>query len=506
MQLGKSIATVGGLTSVSRVFGLLREMLMSHFLGASVVADAFIVAFKFPNFFRRFFAEGAFNAAFVPEFAGILASDGQKKANDLANQVFSWLFFVLCAFVIFVVVFTPFIIHLIAPGFCDTPDRLNYAIEFTRITFPYILFISLAALLSGILNSLDRFAAAAATPVLLNIFMIGALLMTVEEPGFALCVGVILAGIVQFLWLYFVAQKHGFKLRLQRPLLSPSVSKILKLMLPGAIGAGVMQINIFIDMMLASTLQTGSLSYLYYADRLNQLPLSIFGVAIGTVLLPSLSKALRTGQEQEAISLQEKALSMGLRLSIPAAFGLIVLSYPIIDLIYGHGSFSVLHVQATAPALAAFAVGLPAYTLSKVFTTGFFAKQNTKTPLKIGMITVGCNLILNLLLIGPFLHVGMALATGIAAWVQAGLLAWKLSQKSMIDLSKAFFQDVIYVILASICMAVVVYHIQLEVPVPSSFLKEAIYVFGLVGIGMAIYGIVYKMCLVSTARYKKTSV
>ena len=506
MGLDKSVFTVGGLISVSRIFGLLREMLMSHFLGASIIADAFIVAFKFPNFFRRFFAEGAFNAAFVPEFAGVLASEGKEKANTLANQVFSWLTLVLCAFVFLVVVFTPSIIHLIAPGFCSTPDRLQCAIEFTRVTFPYILFISLAALLSGILNSLDRFAAAAATPVLLNIFMIGALLLTVKEPGFALCVSVIIAGIVQFLWLYFSALKHGFMLKFQKPVLNASVVKILKLMVPGAIGAGVMQINIFVDMMLASTLETGSLSYLYYADRLNQLPLSVFGVAIGTVLLPSLSKALRKGDKEEAIDLQEKALSLGLRLSIPSALGLIILSYPIIDLIYGHGNFSTVHVQATAPALAAFVIGLPAYTLSKVFTTGFFAKQNTKTPLKIGVITVGVNLILNLILIGPFLHVGMALATGLAAWIQTGLLAWKLSQKSMIQLSGKFFEDLFYVILASSCMAVTVYQLQHRVRCPDSFLKEIIYVIGLVAVGIVTYGSIYKGCLMTRYRYKKKNI
>lgn len=503
MHLEKSIATVGGLTSISRIFGLLREMLMSHFLGASVVADAFIVAFKFPNFFRRFFAEGAFNAAFVPEFAGVLASTGKKNANALANQVFSWLVVVLSVFVIFVVFFTPSIIHLIAPGFCSTPDRLQYAIEFTRITFPYILFISLAALLSGILNSLNRFAAAAVTPVLLNIFMIGALLIAVKDLGFYLCIGVILAGIVQFLWLYFVAMKQGFTLSLQKPVLNSSVTKILKLMIPGAIGAGVMQINIFIDMVLASKLQTGSLSYLYYADRLNQLPLSIFGIAIGTVLLPSLSKALRTGQAEEALHLQEKALSLGLRLSIPSALGLVILSYPIIDLIYGHGNFSLSHVEATAPALAAFAIGLPAYTLSKVFTTSFFAKQDTKTPLKIGVITVACNLALNLLLVGSYHHVGMALATGISAWIQTGLLAWKLSQKSIIHLSKIFFQDLAYVLFSGVCMSVAVYYLQRRVQTPGTFIKESIYVVGLVGIGIITYGAIYKLCL-EINKYKKT--
>ncbi len=504
MRLEKSLITVGGLTSVSRLFGLLREMLMSYFLGASVIADAFIVAFKFPNFFRRFFAEGAFNAAFVPEFAGVLASHGKEQAKEVANQVFSWLTLILCIFVILVVIFTPTIIHIIAPGFCDTPERLAYAIEFTRITFPYILFISLAALLSGVLNSLDRFAAAAATPVLLNIFMIAAMLLVVDEPGFALCVGVITAGIVQFIWLYYAAAKQGFKLRLQMPTLNPSVSKILTLMVPGAIGAGVMQINIFIDMMLASTLPTGSLAFLYYADRLNQLPLSVFGIAIGTVLLPSLSKALRLNNQKDAVVLQEKAMSLGLRLSIPSAFGLVLLANPIINLIYGRGSFTYDHVLATAPALAAFAIGLPAYILSKIFTTGFFAKQNTKTPLKIGMITVAVNLILNLLLIGQLLHVGMALATGLAAWVQAGLLAWKLKEKSMISLSPEFYKDLLYVVLASVCMGALVYQLQVSVIFPSSFIKSVVYVFGLVGVGIATFGGVYKACLFTGYYCKKT--
>ncbi len=505
MRLEKSLITVGGLTSISRLFGLLREMLMSHFLGASVIADAFIVAFKFPNFFRRFFAEGAFNAAFVPEFAGVLASQGKLQAKEVANQVFTWLTCILCIFVGLVVIFTPSIIHIIAPGFCDTPDRLAYAIEFTRITFPYILFISLAALLSGVLNSLNRFAAAAATPVLLNIFMILALLLVVEKPGFALCVGVISAGVVQFMWLYYAAAKQGFNLRLQKPVLSPSVSRILTLMVPGAIGAGVMQINIFVDMILASTLPTGSLSFLYYADRLNQLPLSVFGVAIGTVLLPNLSKALRLGNNKDAVNLQEKAISLGLRLSIPSALGLVLLAYPIINLIYGHGSFSSESVMATAPALAAFAIGLPAYILSKVFTTGFFAMQNTKTPLKIGLITVAVNLLLNLLLIGQFLHVGMALATGFAAWVQAFLLAFKLREKSLITFSLDFFKDFSCVLLASFCMAVLIYQLQIWVPYPVSIIKAVIYVFGLVGIGITTYVAVYKACLI-TSHYKKTRV
>lgn len=495
MRLVRAVATVGSLTGLSRVFGLAREMLMSHFIGASVIADAFIVAFKFPNFFRRFFAEGAFNAAFVPEFAGVLAKSGKDEAYQLANQVFSWLALVLCVFVGAVVIFTPAIIHIIAPGFCDTPERLYYAIEFTRITFPYILCISLAALLAGILNSLDRFAAAAATPILLNIFMIVALLIFTENPGFALSFGVIIAGVVQLLWLYVVAARNGFCLKLQVPRLNDSVRKILKLMVPGAIGAGVMQINIFIDMMLASTLPTGSLAYLYYADRLNQLPLSIFGVAIGTVLLPSLSKAIRNNAHADAFALQEKAMLLGLRLSIPAAIGLILLSFPLIGLIYGHGSFTEHDVNVTAPTLAAFALGLPAYVLSKIFTTCFFAAQNTKTPLKVGMITVLINLVLNLLFIRHLQHIGLALATGIAAWAQAGLLVYILHKKNMIYFSLLFVKDFAYVLIASLAMAFIVFKGRGIYQCHGSFITEIIHVISLVFAGVVAYGGIYKLCL-----------
>lgn len=495
MRLVRAVATVGSFTGLSRVFGLAREMLMSHFIGASVIADAFIVAFKFPNFFRRFFAEGAFNAAFVPEFAGVLAKNGKGEAYQLANQVFSWLTFVLCIFVGLVVVFTPSIIHVIAPGFCDTPERLHYAIEFTRITFPYILCISLAALLAGILNSLDRFAAAAATPILLNIFMILSLLTFTENPGFALSFGVIIAGIVQLLWLYVVAARNGFCLKIQVPRLNDSVRKILKLMVPGAIGAGVMQINIFIDMILASTLPTGSLAYLYYADRLNQLPLSIFGVAIGTVLLPSLSKAIRNNAQAEAFALQEKSMLLGLRLSIPAALGLIILSFPLISLIYGHGSFTEHDVNVTAPALAAFSLGLPAYVLSKIFTTCFFAAQNTKTPLKVGMITVLINLALNLLFIRHLQHIGLALATGIAAWAQAGLLVFILCKRNMINFSLSFFKDLVCVLVASVVMAFIVFKGSTMYHCPESLIKETIYIIALVAVGVIVYGVIYRFCV-----------
>ena len=342
MNLIRAAATVGSYTAISRVFGLVREILLSHILGAGTLADAFVVAFKFPNFFRRFFAEGAFNAAFVPQIARRLANKdeklGQASAKDLAQKVFSCLAWFLFVFVLVVELTTPYVIPLLAPGFATTPERLDLAIQFTRITFPYILFISLSALLGGVLNSLHHFAAAAAAPILLNLMMIAALLFypyTNLEPGPALCWSVFLAGLVQFGWLYWTCQKLDFKFWLQWPQITDDVKKVLKLMVPGTIGAGVMQINLFIDMMLASLLPTGSLSYLYYADRLNHLPLSIFGVAIGTALLPSLSKCWRKGDVKRAYHQQNTALNFALQLTIPSTVGLIVLSYPLIDLIFG---------------------------------------------------------------------------------------------------------------------------------------------------------------------------
>ena len=272
MNLIRAATTVGSYTAISRAFGLLREILLSHILGANTLADAFVVAFKFPNFFRRFFAEGAFNAAFVPQIARCLANgdvqQGRLLAQALAQKVFSCLAWFLVGFVLMVEFTTPQLIPLLAPGFATTPERLELAIQFTRITFPYILFISLSALLAGVLNSLYHFAAAAAAPILLNLIMIAALILypyTSLEPGFALCWSVFLAGLVQFSWLYWVCLQLDFKFWLKWPQLTADVKKILKLMVPGTIGAGVMQINLFIDMMLASLLPIGSLSYLYYA-------------------------------------------------------------------------------------------------------------------------------------------------------------------------------------------------------------------------------------------------
>lgn len=490
MRIIRAMATVGGFTGISRIFGLIRESLMSHIIGASPVTDAFLVAFKFPNFFRRIFAEGAFNASFVPQFSGQLASEGRESAKVLAERVMAVLGTTLILFVIFIIIATPWIMGIIAPGFSATPERLDMAITFTRITFPYILFISLAALLSGVLNSLDRFAAAAAAPIILNIVMIGAMLVFSYADlatGKALSWAVFLAGILQLVWLYWVCWRAGFHLKIRLPRLTPEVCTVMRLMVPGAIGAGVMNINLLLDMVFASLLPSGSISFLHYADRLNQLPLSLFGIAMGTALLPSLSRQIRLGEEDKARTIQGLAVELSLQLTIPAALGLMLLSYPIIDLIYG---LKGEQIAATAAALAAFATGIPAYVLSKVFVTGFFARQDTKTPVKIAIISIVCNLILNVILMGPFSHVGLAMATSIAAWVNAGLLLLILHRRRWFSFNRQIQITGAKVLISAMAMGggLILARDQWLTTLPDTISLQIMAVLSIIICGMVIFG------------------
>lgn len=462
MSLLKAATTVGGWTAVSRLLGMLREILMSYFMGVGVMSDAFVVAFKFPNFFRRFFAEGAFNAAFVPYFAGKLSEDGMPAAKKMAADVFSIMAWFLFGFVILIEILTPYVIPVIAPGFSGTPERVELAISFTRITFPYILCISLTALLSGMLNSVDRFWAASAAPILLNLTMIFGLLMIPHydlSSGSILSISVFIAGILQLAWLYWSCAKHGLSLPLHLPMITNDVRCVIRKMIPGMIGAGVMQINLLIDLQLASFLPVGSMSYLYYADRLYQLPMSIFGVAIGTALLPSLSKLWRANNTKHALQLQNKALTFSLFMNMPAAIGLIVLSHPLIALLFGHGKFSAADVAQTAPALAAFASGLPAYVAAKVFTTTFFAQNDTRTPVKVAGFAIAGNLILNLCLMQYFLHVGLALATSISAYGQVIALGVLLKRRGLFYLTQDLIYFCIKITGLSIGMGLLIYYI-----------------------------------------------
>jgi len=438
MMFLRSAFTVSSLTGISRISGLIRDMLLAAFLGAGPLSDAFLVALKLPNFFRRLFAEGAFNAAFVPFFARIFAQNGLQRALLEAEQVFVILLISLTGFVCIVELALPWLMYVIAPGFVDDQNLFGLTLSLTRIMFPYILLISLGAFYAGLLNTVNRFSAAAASPILLNIFMIVALIAsqyTPLSPVYLLAWGVLVAGFAQLFWLQAAARKEHLTLRLKRPSMTPAVTHVLKTMAPGAIGAGVMQINLLFDVMLASFLPSGAISFLFYADRFNQLPLAMIGIALSTALLPLLSKHIQKEEFDKAHEVQNRALEYALLLTLPAALALIVLAPSLIEVLFQRKNFGVYEADQTAQVLAAFSTGLPAYVGVKIFATTFFARYDTKTPMRIAVVCMVTNIALNLVLMHFYAHVGIALATALSSWLNFLLLGFKLRKE------KAFFVD-----------------------------------------------------------------
>jgi putative peptidoglycan lipid II flippase len=428
MSLARSIATVGSFTLLSRLVGFVRDIVLSAVLGSGAVADAFFVAFKLPNFFRRLFAEGAFSAAFVPLFARELHEGGRAEALAFARQAQAALLLVLVPFTILLMLAMPGVMAVLAPGMRDDAPTFAMAVEFGRIAFPYLLFISLASLYGGVLNSIDRFAHVAATPVLLNLALIGAVLgLTPFLPnsGYAASIGVAIAGVLQWLWLLVACARDGVGMTLVRPRWTARVARLVKLATPVAIGGGVQQISVMLDVVWASLLPVGTISALYYADRIAQLPLGVVGIAIGTALLPLLARELRAGHTASAMANQNRAIEYGLLFSLPAALALWLLAEPIIRILFEHGRFTAEDTMRTASALAAFATGLPAFVVVKALTPGFFAREDTRTPLYIAIAAIATNVILNIVfLYGTTLaQFGIALASSLSGWLNAALLA-----------------------------------------------------------------------------------
>jgi putative peptidoglycan lipid II flippase len=421
MWLLRSFATIGSMTLLSRIAGLVRDQLMANILGVGMLSDVFNVANRLPNFLRRIFAEGAFNAAFVPMFSSMLAKDGKEPALEFAARVQAVLATALIGLSVLAIICMPWVMWVYAWGFGDEPEKFELVVYLTRITFGYLLFIALTSLLSGLLNSADRYAAAAFVPTLLNLFMIGGLLLAdhFETPAHALSWSVLTAGVAQWVWMMVAARRHGLLPRFVRPRLSPDVVKMLTIMAPVALASSIAQVNLMVDTMLASLLETGSISYLYYADRLNQLPLGIIGVGVGTALLPLLSRLYKSDQIAEARTQLNRALEFALLLSLPAAAALIAIAYPIIRVIYQHGAFTAENTEITANILKVFAFGLPSFVLVKILITGFFATQDTKTPLRIGVVCMVLNTALCVALMWEFGAVAMAAATSISGWVNA---------------------------------------------------------------------------------------
>jgi putative peptidoglycan lipid II flippase len=422
----RGVVTVGVWTMASRVLGFARDMLIAAMLGAGPVADAFFVALKLPNLFRRLFGEGAFNAAFVPSFAGMLHAEGKEAANRFAEETTAVMAFWLGGITIVGMVFMPQLMVVLAPGFTAIPEKFALAVDLTRITFPYLFLICLTALFSGVLNGLDRFAAAAGAPVLFNVFSIVAMLgLTpyVANAGYALAWGVSLSGIAQLALLVWAVRRAGMRIRIPRPRLTPQMRLLFRKMAPGLVGAGVTQLNLAVDVIIASLLPPGTVALLYYADRVQQLPLGVIGTAVGTALLPLLARQVRGGEAEGAISTLNRALEFALFLTIPAALALAISGFPIVWVLFGRGAFDMESARLTSQALAAYALGLPAFVAVKVLAPAFFARGDTAMPVKIGMAAVALNLALNFAFMVPLRHIGPALATSIAAIFNCVLLA-----------------------------------------------------------------------------------
>jgi len=455
MKLMKAMATVGGLTGISRVAGFVRDILTASILGAGPVADAFFVALKLPNFFRRVTAEGAFSVAFVPLYSEVLTKEGREEADRFASNAFMVMLSLLSVVTLVALAAMPLIIMAIAPGFESQSVRQLMAVELSRITFPYLLLMSLTALLGGVMNALDRFAPFAFAPVLFNLCLIAALLLSghFESAGHAMAIGIAVAGVLQLLWLLGCARRAGFRLRLAVPRFDGRIKEVFKLMGPGVIGAGVMHINLFADLILASFLATGSISYLYYADRLNQLPLGVVGIAVGTALLPMLSRAMAAEKHEEARDLFARALEVCLMLALPAAVALAVIPQALITTLFERGAFDAADTQATVMVLMSYAVGLPAYICIKVFSSAHWARKDTVTPVRISVAGTVANIALSLALIWPMGVAGIALATGLTGWLQFALHMRALRGHPSVELGRAFYAQVVKIALACALMA-----------------------------------------------------
>ena len=454
-KMVRSGITVGGWTLGSRVLGLVRDIVLANSVGASAGADAFFVAFKIPNFLRRLFGEGAFAQAFVPVFSETREKDGEASVKRLIDQVAGRFGLILVAISILGVLLAPWIAMLFAPGFSDDPGKLALTADLLRWTFPYLGFICFVAFAGGILNSVGRFAVPAATPIFLNLSLIGSALFLVPlvSPSvMGLAIGVAIAGLIQLLIQIPPLIAAGL---LPKPSLQadhPGVSKILKLMVPALFGVSVSQINLLLDTVLASLLVSGSVSWLYYSDRLMELPLGVIAIAVSTVILPKLSREFAQDDLNASRQTQSWAIWVVLVLGLPCAAALAIFGELILSTLFQYGAMTVTDIEASALSLMAYAAGLPAFMMIKVLAPHYFAHQDTKTPVKIGLIAMTANMGFNLILVWSLDHVGLALATSLSAWVNAMLLLRGLHQRGWYEIRGLPWKSALQVGLALLLM------------------------------------------------------
>jgi len=456
MNLIKSTGTFSFFTIISRLLGYLRDILIAIFLGTGPLADAFFVAFRIPNTFRRLFSEGAFNAAFVPSYAEEL-SLGKEQSNKFANNVFNLLILGLFILVLVIEILMPIFVFLIAPGFDGDSQKMELVINLTRITFPFLFFISLASFFSAILNSHNRFAAASAAPIILNIMLIGVLFygnFLNDQIVYYLSYAVTLSGIFQLVFLHIFVKKFYFPKITFKIKIDKKIKNFFKKLLPSIFSSGVTQINILVGTIIAS-FQASAVSYLYYADRIYQINLAIAGIAIGTVILPQLSKYVQNEQKDEIKLIQNKALELSLFLSIPAAIALIIASEQIISALFGYGSFDENAVKNSAKALLYFSIGLPAFALIKVFSSFFFARHNTKIPFYISLISVLLNIFISVFYFKSVGFIIIPISTTISSWFNSVILFIFLKKNNFFSFNLLFISRFIRILIASIMMGVI---------------------------------------------------
>jgi len=455
--LFRSFFTVSFYTFLSRILGFIRDILIAKFLGSTVTSDAFFVAFRLPNFFRRVLAEGAYSASLIPVLSGVVIdSKDDYEAADFVENTMSLLLFVTIILTFLFYFGMPYIIQILAPGFSVNEEAFYLAVHFGKIIFPYLIFISLVAHFTAIINVHGKFAAGAFAPAILNIsFILSLFLLTpqLSSAGHALSYGVLIGGLFQFLFMYQAVLKL-YRPRIRIPVFNEKLKNFFRLFFPGVIGSGVIQLNIIIGTIIASFLPVGAISHIYYADRLNQLPLAIFGISMGIVLLPSLSKAIKNDDQKEVDITQNRSLEFSLLISLPSAVGLFILSTPIIHILFERGAFVAEDTLYTAQVLSIFSLGLPAYILTKVLVTCFFAREDTKTPLYVSIISVVTNIILSLLLISTMREMGIALATAISAWINTFLLFLILRIKKNLILDSVFLKNSLKIVISVFVMFV----------------------------------------------------
>ena len=455
MNIVKSTGTFSFFTIISRLLGYLRDILIAIFLGTGALADVFFVAFRIPNTFRRLFSEGTFNAAFVPSYASEIVK-GKKQSNKFANNIFNLLFLGLLFLVLIVQIFMPAFVSIIAPGFVENVEKMELAISLTRITFPFLFFVCLASFFSAILNSHNKFAAASAAPIILNIILIGVLLFSKllgDNLVFYLSYGVSFAGFLQLVFLYKFVRKF-YSLKLDFKIKTNSKIKIFfKKLLPSIFASGVTQINILVGTIIAS-FQASAVSYLYYADRIYQINLAIAGIAIGVVVLPQLSKHIQTKNKSKIHLIQNKALELSLFLTLPASAALLIASEEIISALFGYGSFDQVSVINSGKALYYFALGLPAFSLIKVFSSFFFANHDTKIPFYISLFSVLINIVISISYFNEIGFIIIPIATTISSWFNAILLFAFLKNRDLFSFNKIFLVRFVKIIVASLLMAI----------------------------------------------------